>query len=912
MEFKRGQALHSKVVVSAVLAGMITLGTGTSTFAAETTTVSAAAASSIFSDVKTGYWAEKHIYKLAGQDILLGNNGLFRPGDAVTQQEAITMAIRFLNKENQLSSASPTAVPAKIQVNNYYKSYAALAFQLKLLDAAEESSVDVGKDTWGSKKATREWIAKLLVRALGKDAEAKSAASTATGFADNNKISANAKGYVNVAVSLDLTKGVDGNRFDPLGQVTRAQLATFFSRGEALTNNVYSNVTEGYVVQNAGGKLTLNVSGSKVTFNVPASTPYFSKTSETRAAADDVKLYSKVSVIGKNGTASYIEIVDPTQQVESIQGSFQRLASGNKLWMLVNDNYESYTYDSDTVFTDQNGNVIKPEALTQNSLIELSRETFTSDKKPVSVTVKSGIVNKSDTGTVQSVDTVNKTITFKSASGITDTFKLDDLSVIKYQNELLALSELKAGAAVKYTIKNSVIASVEVTQGVERTVRGVLYSIGQDNKTLTYQKEGGGLEVKFLSDKPEIVVTGMASASLSDLIADPTAGDSLQLTLNGQDQITKVEVLNRQSKQLNGVTVSSYDAKNRILTVLDSNKQAFAVTLNDKTKLDYNTPSPTLAGVEKLLTEGKKVNLTFISSGFGARALSLQVMYKYEGTISTLDNTGRKVTLLLADGTTVTLPYVNLSPAVEYYGKAGATISDLKYGDRVTAILSDDQNTVQTLLVQKVQQFEIVSVDAALNRIRVQSGGVTSDIDLSKVTLTGDSGQTIKTADLAAKGLVNISFSGTTPTSLQSVKLVVGEVLSVDANAKVLMIKDYTGKTQSVNAGGNVTVTKNGVTGSTIASLAAGDRLEMRNDIDGSLILKALTSQAKQFWTYDVTNKQVYVKRASTADDNYRLDLAPNVYIHQGDTTLSVQSLKENDNIIVYFNNNVVVEIQKQ
>lgn len=50
----------------------------------------------MFSDVNLGFWAEKHIHKLAALDILKGNNGKFRPNDDVTQQEAITMAIRFM------------------------------------------------------------------------------------------------------------------------------------------------------------------------------------------------------------------------------------------------------------------------------------------------------------------------------------------------------------------------------------------------------------------------------------------------------------------------------------------------------------------------------------------------------------------------------------------------------------------------------------------------------------------------------------------------------------------------------------------------------------------------------------------------------------------------------------------------
>ncbi len=104
---------HSKKVVSAVIAGMMVMGSGTAVFAdnaSNNTAAQSTAASALFKDVKSGYWAEKHIYKLASQSILLGNNGLFRPNDNVTQQEAVTMAIRFAGLEGKVDKNASVAL----------------------------------------------------------------------------------------------------------------------------------------------------------------------------------------------------------------------------------------------------------------------------------------------------------------------------------------------------------------------------------------------------------------------------------------------------------------------------------------------------------------------------------------------------------------------------------------------------------------------------------------------------------------------------------------------------------------------------------------------------------------------------------------------------------------------------------
>ncbi|MBR2563295.1 MAG: S-layer homology domain-containing protein, partial [Paenibacillus sp.] len=634
MTYKYNQPSHSKKVVSAVLAGMMALSSGGAVMAADSTQTeqgqtsavsNTAVSTGLFTDIKAGYWAEKHVYKLANQGILLGNNGLFRPGDAVTQQEAVTMAIRFMNMESQLNTDTAAALPTNMEVGNYFKPYVALALQLGLIDKTEEATADVSKSTWGQKPATREWITKLLIRSLNKDAEAKSQNNQSTGFADNASISDSAKGYINLAVSLELAKGLEGNKFNPTGSVTRAQLATFFSRGESLTDTQYPNTTTGYVTGLKDGQITLVADGKAINYTVNSNTPYFTKESETRVSASDVKLYTKVLIVGTAGNASYVEVVDAKPQVESVEGTFARSLSGNKIGLFVGENYETYSYDENTAFTDQSGQAIQLSDITANSTIEVQRETFSADKKTVMIRVKSGIVNKSDSGVVQEVNTSSKTIKLVNAHGAAEQYTYSDNLIVRYQNRILPLSELKAGSAVKYTVKDSVLQTIELSQGVEQSIRATLVEIGSNQSTLTFKRDGGSLEVKLLSDKPEVIINGIQEAKLNDLISDANNGDKVELTLNSDDQITRIEVVGRQMEPLNGASVVSYNNKTKVLTVLDANKKPYVFTLDEKTKLDYNATKPTLSGLESLLSDGRKVDLTYV----GTRALSVKVIYKY-------------------------------------------------------------------------------------------------------------------------------------------------------------------------------------------------------------------------------------------------------------------------------------------
>ncbi|MBB3127736.1 hypothetical protein FHS19_002390 [Paenibacillus rhizosphaerae] len=907
---RSNHSLPSKKVVSAVLVGMMALSSGTAVFAdTQTTTGASVTAASVgqFSDVKSGFWAEKHIYKLAAQGIILGDKGLFRPNDYVTQQEAVTMAIRFAGLQNKLSTDTAVALPENVVVNNYFKPYVALAFQQSLLNKTSESAATGQKGTWGERKASREWITEVLVRALGKESEASAAASKATTFADNSKISASKRGFVNVALELGLTNGVDGNRFDPQGSVTRAQLATFFSRAEAHNNIKYDNSAEGIITGLSDNKLDLYVDGSVRSYTIDASTGYFTSDSETKIAFADLKPYTKVMVIGSGTKAGYVEVTDPTVQLESTEGTFQKLSPGNILWIETNSTFQQFTYDAGTTFLDQNGAKIDPSAIAVGSKVSVSRETFSSAKKTVIVQVKSGIVNKTGTGTLQSIDTATKSLVIKNDAGNLESYTWDASSFFSYQNEILSPSELKAGSTINYTIKNNIIQSIELKQGVERTIRGSLYEIGANGSTITYKRDGGALEVKLLASKPEIVISGISAPLLSDLIADSTAGDQVQITLNPDEQVTKIEVLNRQMEQKRGASVVSYEPKTKLLTLMDANKKPFVVTLDDKTKLVYNTANPTLSGIESLLTTGRKVNVSYLTN----RALSLEVIYQYDGKVTAIDTAAKKITVVTPGGESLVLPYSN--PAVQAYGKSNASLSDVKVGSEVALVLNAAQDAVSSILLKSTVQFEVVDMNYTSSRITVKKDGVTSQFYLDKAALTGDNGQAVELADIRAGQILNVTINGTNAAAAQIVKLTTGQITAVDSSAASpsITVKDYAGTTETFKLGTGSKIVNDAGSALSLGNLAAGNRIEVRKDESGNAVVKVLNVTTQTYWKYDSYAKEIYVKRQNVNDAN-QYTLSPGAYIHQGDTILTVQSLKENDTIVLYLNNGTIVEIQKQ
>ncbi|MNO52672.1 S-layer protein sap precursor [compost metagenome] len=903
---KRPLKAYSTKAVSAVMAGAMIFGGASAVFADTAATTAAPTTTQsvgIFSDVKTGFWAEKHIYKLASQGIVVGNNGLFRPGDSVTQQEAVLMALRFMKLQDKVDNSSAVALPNDFKVSNYYKDYVVLAFQQGLLDKATEMSPDNLKTSWGERKASREWIAELLIRALGKSADAAVAASEPTGFADDAKVSANKRGYINVAVDLKLANGLDGNRFDPQGAVTRAQLATFFSRAEAHNTLEYDNTFTGSISQLKDGKLTVFNNGKSSTYNLGANTAYYTSTSESRINLSDIQPFTKVTVIGAADNAAYVEVLDPTQQIESLSGNFAMVAPGNKLWLKSATGFTEYYYDETTTFEDASGTPIEPASLVADSVVTLQRETYSGSHKVVKVQVTSGVVNKTTTGTIQSVDLTGKSITFKNAAGTVETFKWEDgTSVFTYQTSVLQPAELKTGSAVKYTVKENVLRSIEVTEGIERTAQGVLTEL--TSSTVVYKKADGTREVKLLATKPAIVIPNMSSAVADDLIADAVGGDKIQLTLNSSDQVTKIEVLSRQIDQFSGATVIDYNTKTKLLTVMDTEKKAHVVQLDEKTKLLIEGVLPNLTNMGTKLIENRKVNVKAI----GQRALSLEIVTKYEGTLNAVNTSSRTIVLKLNDGQTLTMPYPQL---IDLFGKTSPTLSDVPVGSNVTASLTTGQDLIAVLKVKTVIQVEAATVNAGTNRLGVKWNGGTSEINTAVLPITNEAGESIKLTAVKSGDYLNVTFDGSTPLAIQTVKLTTGQISSVDAAANSLSVKEFASAAQNITVSGGVRIIRDGTTTTALSNLTTADRVEIRKDTDGATVIRVLPQLTRSFSRYESATNSLVTKRANL-NDKYQFTVASNVYIHQGDTTLSVQSLKENDNIIMYFNNDIVVEIVKQ
>lgn len=905
-------------VTSALLAMTMTVSAVPAVLAApaEHAEVTASAAegtySPVFSDVKLGHWAEKHIHKLAALGILKGNNGKFRPADDITQQEAIALAIRYMGLENELNESGNAALPEDFKVGNYFKPYTVLAFQKGLLNSEEELKNLDPKKPWGDQKASREWITKILVRAVGKESNAKQVMTMPTSFADNSKISASNLGYVNVAVELGLTTGVDKNRFDPQGKVTRAQIATFFSRGDAVSSIAYDAQVMGIVSEITDNAIKVYTEDGKWTsYRIDDKTMWYKSDSEKSILKSDIPMYTKVKVISTLNSAPYVELMDAKQQVETITGKVKYVLPGeNTIFVNFNSGEDTrIKYEDNTSFKDASGNVIAAKDLKVDSEIEIMKETFSQERKVLVIKVKSGPVNKTATGTIASIDTTARNLEIQAENGAKETFRVADDAIVRYGDQIMpnGIKDLSVNSKVSYTVKNSVITSIELAKAPEVTIQGRLFEVGPTKTSVTILKDDGKLEAKRLVTRVSVVIKGMTNPSIDDLVAGEY-GDRVKLTVNGDDQVTQIEVVDRKVESLIGASVINYDKEKKLLSVTDDKNKPYIFYLGNDTKYEYNGNPIMGEAILSMLNGSRKINIQYTAD----KVLLVQIVHKYEGTLIHASTSSRTITLKLANDQIVTLPYQYSLISVDMFGKSNATLTDVNSGDYVTALLSTDQNYVISLAVRSYKQFEVTQVNTSSNRVSLRdTDNIVKEIYVGSQPIYNEKNERINLSSLTTNDVVNAIFDGSNLVELRVIPVTTGTVESVDISNGVVVIKNYAGQTSTYSSANGLTVLTSTGTASSISSLKVGDRVEARKDAKNASVLKVQAGLSKTFWKYDASSRELSVRRSNLNDNNYRYTISPNAYIHSNGNTISVSSLKDGDSLVLYLQKGQIVEIEK-
>lgn len=857
-----------------------------------------------FSDVPDTHWAQRYVVKMALKGVVTGyTDGSFRPERPVSRQEAVLMALRVMGLEDEAESSN-ISYTLEIKADPYFKKYLDYAIQAGLINYTEELSLIGSGDPakWGASPASREWIAKLTIRAIGKQPE-KVGRMT---FSDQQDISAWALEYVNAAVNLGIVNGKNG-RFAPSDTVTRAELATFFSRADRyLAQPDY--VVAGTVTEVTPYSVTIRPEGQDaVRLTVDDAVYVYADNDTKRLPWSSVQPYYQVYAIAFDGSLKYLEITDDEAQLATVQGKLARFdAEARRIVLDVDSEAREYAFDPASFsMTDAEGAGLDAAQLVPGSTVELRIVSVDGTDRATELRVLRTPVYKSNAeGSIVEIDLSAGSLKVQDANAAAaETYPLSDElrqpgATIVYGSRTVTLNELRPGDQIRYSVTGDIVTAIELVAPVQpilaRETGTVSYYDKQD-RVLYYKPIGGQPTGKYLANtQVEVVLNGVSGATVDNI--EP--GDEVALYLDQNDRIVKVEILSRSIVTEYMVTLRDYWPEENYLVVIKDKPVFFEADKDTKfyNHLGVEIPANQLAAT---LTEGKKLDLTY--STVNNRLITVRVSWQYDGTVVAIDQAARKLVLETANKDRITFT-VPVSAFVEIAGRTNTSLSDVKIGDQIRIFLSGADSAVGTVQLKQTLLYKVDDiVNAAQRKVKLVSanGSVLEEIIPASASIRSVNGSGATFADIAVGKDLFVTFTGRTITDVLIANVSFGKVTAVDASAGVFTIRDY-------NGGGALkrfAIPQN-------QPVLAGDRVYVITDPQGAITVTVLEKIQRKVLQYDAAAKEVSFYK-TTVNDQTRYKLHQSAVITRSDGTMTnASALKRNVTVNAYLYDGMILELE--
>ncbi|GIP32457.1 S-layer homology domain-containing protein [Paenibacillus sp. J2TS4] len=767
---KSGKKKAEKVIVSLVVSAMVVGSQAGGIMAAEWKPegglVQIAAASSYqFDDVPVSHWSHRYVTQLAAQGIVQGRDeGKYVPNDRVSQEEVIVLAIRLMGLEQEAERVKTDNYVLPFSVSDYARGYVVTAIEKGLLNIKEESSGSPSEGkSWGTSSASREWVAKIVIRAINKQSEAEQKKSKSTGFSDNNKIADGNIGFINEAISLKIVDGFEDNTFRPDQAVTRAEMATFISRAQHHNSFQPDKVLYGTVQAITGSSVQVtDTKGQSRTLNINSDSVIYGEGNDGKISWSGIKPGYSVYAVVQNNSVNYMEIKEKVSY-QTVEGKVENIdLSAMRLTLKSGDKSEVYELMSGTSVTDKNGSGQSLSDVLKDSKVEIR---FTDDRKIAHITIKEAPINKTAVGTFVSVDKESKKLTVnENGLGKQEYIFIDNVPV-KYKETVRSLDHLFEGDTISFRVENNIIVEVEVTStNVEVIKEGKLDHIKLDNRAsyLTIQFADGRFGTySYDNNFVEVIMPWKLSSSIAEL----QVGDEVTVYLDADNNVKKLFVKERIQTVSYMATIEGYDNKTKYL-IIKKNNVPEIYQLDDKISLTYNGNSVALEQFESMFAIGKKVDLTYNNND---ELVNIALNIGYEGVISMINPTTKELKLKMPNNQYLDLK-MNTFVGVEAFNQDNATLDDLKVGDSVKAIVGPQQDYVYSMQKKQTLSYELISKNDTNRQITVKDqNGATKSYNVpldAKILSAGDTSLTF--AQLSPGSKIEITYLGK---SLHQVKV---------------------------------------------------------------------------------------------------------------------------------------------
>ena len=761
-----------------------------------------------FPDVPSNHWAVQQLDRVAARGIMGGyEDGTARPNNPVTQFEAIAMASRMMELQYDEATQKGTYLPFKYPEWDGAYGTAVAAYKAGLIDA---------NDFNHSAAASREWIAKLLIQALGVESGLNAVANNPWAFTDGPSIDSKYANYVKLAYDKGLIGGYTDKTFKPKNTVTRAELAAFLCRVENQLTTVPSNAVRGEITAISGVKVTINGTDGK-TYGLNASTTstLYNKSGQ-KVGVTDLAVGDTVYAVYKSFLMTYLEVqnVQPTVTETTISGTIRAIISEKDTLIVIDDSGELHTIvvDNNTKIKELGtGNALAFADLQEKVKVNLKIDVKDQTASEIVADVQS---DGSLSGTIYDVDVYEKLIVMEERSGSQtrlQTYEMANNMEVSIAGMLTATaSSLKEGDKATHTVVNGKMTAIAVgsssdTFGGNATVK----SVDTTNRILTYVNTAGELKSAYYTAGFAVTFKDGQAGT----IADVQQGDSVEITV-ANNQVSKLKVTNRNISEGMEVTLYSADSAADLITVTTADGSLKSYILADDVKVLLYGETSSLAMLEK----GMTIELTLQNN----EVTRIQANDMVEGTVKSI-NTSRGTIQVTTDDGTVTYD-VSDDVTIKRYKKTSSYLGNVSVGDTVS--MKVEKNEVVQINVHEYISMTVVDKTNSSGWIRLAdaSGSYTSRY-IDDIELFVDGEYSYKVSDVNIGDKVLATFEGSTLVKLEVESHVDGEITDINTTQETITVRTFSGDTRTVAFTDDTYIMKNGTKYTSLGKLKEGDRV---------------------------------------------------------------------------------------
>lgn len=628
-----------------------------------------------FTDLSQAAWAEKNIIRMKLRGIVDGyKDGTYRPNAAVTQAEAVVMAVKELGLEEQVASANlaNTTLPAEFGPNipAWARGYVAVAWQKGLIKASE----NIFK--WNA-PASRAWIAQLAVRVIGLEQEALQMNSALSNFTDDRDFPDWARGDIAIALEKEIFAGYSDGTFRPARAVTRAELATILAKSEQYMN--LNDVLYGVIEHlNADNFIFDDTNHNLYRFYIVEGSWIFNG-NEKIEYRDLQEGEQAVLVLAGPNTAGFIDVLNSdggqgtAVDSNTVNGEVVEIDTVTDEIRIEDKNGKRTTYDIDSdvdVIIDGDSNPLLSD-INVGDEVELRLSNSTATR----IEVLTG--NDMVEGEVVRVDTDLNEIRIEDKAGDRTTYDIDsDVDIIIDGDSNPRLVDINVGETVELQLANDdTVTRIEVVTG-DDIIEGEVIRVDTATDEIRIEDSAGDRTTYDIDSDVDININGDSNPSLSDI----NVGNQVELEISG-GKVTRIEVVTENSDFVVGdlYRVTESDRSIRV-EAPDGDRTTYTVDVN----ADIQVPGNTNAGFKDLVV-GNPVKLVVVND----EVTEIILGKLREGIVHSVDEADDTVEVERTTGSTAT--YELSHDVVIEHGSSSLDISDLNVNDEVQLYIFDDQ-----------------------------------------------------------------------------------------------------------------------------------------------------------------------------------------------------------------------------